>query len=223
MRAVRTFRQLVRGAMAAALPRRQFLVSGPRQSNSVCLTFDDGPDPEHTPRVLDALQAAGVPATVFVIGERAERHPDLIRRIVAEGHALGDHSFTHSDPRKTSARQLLGEVRRTRAVLTDLVGKAPTLFRPPHGKLTAGKFLGLWREGLTVVLWNVDPKDFSRGSDDELRGWFRDRPLRGGDVVLFHDDRPHAAGVLAELVRAGRDRGLTFTTPLAWLPRPRRQ
>ncbi len=216
MRAVRAFRQLVRGAMATALPRGRFMVRGPRHSNAVCLTFDDGPDPDHTPRVLDALKAAGVPATFFVIGQRAERHPDLVRRIVAEGHALGHHTFTHSDPRRTSARRFLDEVRRTRELLRSVAGVSPTLFRPPHGKLTPGKLWGLWRQGQTVVLWNVDPKDFSRNSDGELREWFRGRRPEGGDIVLLHDDRPFAAGVLGELIGEARGRGLTFTTPADW-------
>jgi peptidoglycan/xylan/chitin deacetylase (PgdA/CDA1 family) len=187
----------------------------------VCLTFDDGPHPVYTPRVLDALKAAVVPATFFVVGERAERHPDLIRRIVAEGHALGHHSFTHSAPPLTSAGQLLNELYRTQTVLTAAVAQRPKLFRPPHGKLTARKALGLWRQGQTVVLWNVDPKDFARGSADELRAWFRDHPLDGGDIVLLHDNQPHAAGALVELVTATRARGLTFTTPLSWLPASR--
>src|SRR5207248_3179366 len=123
---------------------RGFLVRGPRPSNSVCLTFAHGPPPVHTPQVLDALKAAGVPATFFVVGERAERHPTLIRRIVSEGHTLGHHSFTHSPPPLTPAAQLLDEVRRTGTLLRDITGRAPTLFRPPHGKLTTRKALGLW-------------------------------------------------------------------------------
>lgn len=214
-------RQLARAGLAVALPRRWYLVRGPRRSASVCLTFDDGPHPVHTPRILDALRSVGATATFFVVGERAERYPHLVRWIVAEGHALGHHSFTHSNPALTSAAQLLDEVRRTRAVLHGITGRAPVLFRPPNGKLTARKALGLWRAGQSVILWNVDPKDFSRGSADELRDWFRQRPLVGGDVVLLHDNQPHAAGAIPELVRATRARGLTFTTPLQWLPASR--
>jgi peptidoglycan/xylan/chitin deacetylase (PgdA/CDA1 family) len=206
--------------MAATLPRRLFLVRGPARSNSVCLTFDDGPHPEHTPRVLDVLKEQGVTATFFVIGERAERNGEVVRRIVDEGHALGHHSFTHSDPARTAARTLLDEVRKTRTTLAALAGVSPPLFRPPHGKLTTAKLWGLWRDGQTVVLWNVDPKDFSCRTEGELRAWFQARPLRGGDIVLMHDNHPHAAGVLAEVIGTARGAGLTFTTPLEWVRRP---
>jgi peptidoglycan/xylan/chitin deacetylase (PgdA/CDA1 family) len=108
-------------------------------------------------------------------------------------------------------------VRRTQAVLRDLVGEETTLFRPPHGKLTPLKLAGLWRAGFSIVLWNVDPKDFSRPSADALRDWFRNNPLRGGDVVLLHDDRPHATPALTELIEAARSSRLAFTTPPNWL------
>src|SRR5262245_36754703 len=122
-------RQWIRTTLARTLPRNWFLVAGPSWSNTICLTFDDGPHPEHTPRVLDALKEAGVVGTFFVIGERAEQYPDLVRRIVSEGHVLGHHSFTHSPPHETSSRQLLAEVQRTRDLLRELVGEAPILFR----------------------------------------------------------------------------------------------
>src|SRR5204863_1654167 len=92
---------------------------------------------------------------------------------------------------------------------------SPALFRPPHGKLTARKMLGLWREGLSIVLWNVDPRDYRLTSAEELRAWFHVFPPRAGDIVLLHDDRAHTAGAVGEIVALGRARGLTFTTPLA--------
>jgi peptidoglycan-N-acetylglucosamine deacetylase len=164
----RICRQLIRAGMARVLPRCLFLTRGPRSARSVCLTFDDGPDPEHTPLILDVLKREGVPATFFVVGRRAARHPDLVRRVAAEGHALGHHSYSHSPPEQTSAGRLVAEVGKTGDVLTRIVGFSPALFRPPHGKVTAAKLWGLWRRGMTVVLWNVDPKDFSCGSADEL-------------------------------------------------------
>jgi peptidoglycan/xylan/chitin deacetylase (PgdA/CDA1 family) len=213
-------RQLVRGGLAAVLPRRWFLVRGSPRSRSVCLTFDDGPHPEHTPRVLDVLKAERLRATFFVVGREAERHPEVVRRIVAEGHELGHHSYFHGAPSRTSPGQLMDEVRRTRDVLARVAGRSPTLFRPPHGKLTSGKLLRLWQGGLTVVLWNVDPKDCYCQGPEELRDWFQARPLRGGDVVLMHDNKPHGAAVLSELIRETRRRGLAFATPLDWLGRP---
>lgn len=210
-------RQGIRGALAATLPRRLFLVSGPARSGLVCLTFDDGPDPRHTPRLLDVLAEHGVAATFFVIGRNAERHPELIDRIAREGHLLGNHSYSHGEPTGTSARELLEEVKRTGDLLLELTGRTTTLVRPPHGKVTAAKFISLWRAGQTIVLWNRDPKDFARESPVGLRDWFCDHWLSGGDLVLLHDNHPHAAEILPEVIHEARRRGLEFGTVDDWI------
>jgi peptidoglycan/xylan/chitin deacetylase (PgdA/CDA1 family) len=211
------YRQLVRATLATTLPRRLLLVRGPAAGGSVCLTFDDGPHPENTPAVLDVLKKEGVSATFFVIGQRAQRYPRLVRRMAAEGHLIGHHSFSHAEPGRTTARQLLEEVGRTQELLARLVGRPSPWFRPPKGKVTARKLWRLWRAGQRVVLWNVDPKDYACRSAAEVRAWFARRPLEGGDVVLLHDSHPHAAGVLPELIHAARRRGLNFVTPARWV------
>ncbi len=157
-----------------------------------------------------------VTATFFVIGERAARYPELVRRMAAEGHLIGHHSYTHSDPARTSAAQLIGEVQRSGALLTDILGGPPRWFRPPHGKLTASKLWRLYRSGQTVVLWNADPKDYACPTAADLRRWFQQRPLQGGDLVLMHDTYPHASEVVPELVADCRARGLTFATIDQW-------
>jgi peptidoglycan/xylan/chitin deacetylase (PgdA/CDA1 family) len=202
--------------MAAALPRRLFMTSGPAASRSVALTFDDGPDPRHTPEVLDQLRALGVRATFFVIGGRAEAHPQLVRRIAAEGHEVGHHSYAHTPPAETSARALVAEARRTSALLARLLGKPPRLYRPPHGKLTPAKLLGLWALGQTVVLWNRDPKDFACGAVEPIRRWFETAPLAGGDILLLHDVHPHVAPALGAVVQRAARLGLGFGTPTDW-------
>jgi peptidoglycan/xylan/chitin deacetylase (PgdA/CDA1 family)/glycosyltransferase involved in cell wall biosynthesis len=211
------WRQILRRVMAVTLPRRMLLVNGPVKSGSICLTFDDGPDPVHTPRLLDVLKEQQISATFFVIGRQAERYPELVRRMVAEGHAVGNHSFTHSEPIRLSAQQLMEEVRQTRDLLFALTGQAPALFRPPKGMVTASKLLALWRSGQTVVLWNSDPKDYVSQSTEEIHAWFQKNPLRAGDLVLMHDNRPFAAEVLPELITSARRRGQKFVRVSQWV------
>jgi peptidoglycan-N-acetylglucosamine deacetylase len=203
--------------MAASLPRRLFMTSGPRGVRSLALTFDDGPDPVHTPAVLERLRARGVRATFFVVGRRAEAHPALVSRIVDEGHELGHHSWTHGLPEETSALSLVSEARRTSALLERIAGRRPTFFRPPHGKLTPGKLLGLWGLGQTVVLWNRDPKDFASGAVEPIRRFFEEGPLEGGDIVLLHDVHAHIAPALDVLLERAARLGLGFSTPAEWL------
>jgi peptidoglycan/xylan/chitin deacetylase (PgdA/CDA1 family) len=202
--------------MSRALPRRLLLVAGPHRSRTVCLSFDDGPHPEHTPRLLDVLDEHRVPATFFVIGQNAERYPKLIERIAAEGHDLGNHSYFHREPTETSPQALLEEVRRTAGLLREIIGRSTSLVRPPHGKVTAAKFWALWRAGQTVVLWNRDPKDFACESAETLSAWFQRHPLAAGDLVLLHDNHPYAAEALPAVIRGARERQLAFGTASQW-------
>jgi len=162
---------------------------GPRKA--IALTFDDGPHPEHTPRVLDVLARRGVLATFFVVGERAAAHPDLVRRMVAEGHAVGNHTQSHS-----AGFPLLGtELMRRDIELCDneierLTGTRPALFRPPFGVTNPPLARAL--DGRTVAGWDVR-------SLDTVARWPREkvcrrviRRLSPGSVVLLHDDRAGA-------------------------------
>lgn len=212
-------RQIVRAGMAVALPRHRFMVSGPRSANAVCLTFDDGPHPEHTPRLLDVLREQGAKATFFMIGREVEKYPHLVRRAIDEGHAVGGHSFSHGNPTTTSARELSDEAERTEQLFEQVLGRRVLLFRPPHGKLTAAKILHLWRAGQSVVLWNVDPKDYNCMSPRDLINRLTTRMLVGGDVVLLHDNMPHAIEALPEVLESARRRGLSFVTAESWVRR----
>jgi len=203
--------------MGAALPRRLFMTHGPPSSGAVCLTFDDGPHPEYTPRLLLILSELGVPATFFLVGQEAERFPGIVRQIAAAGHVVGNHTFEHRDPTLMPSGSFLAEVLRNRTLLRELSGQKVDLFRPPYGRLTISMLLGLWRARQTVVLWNVDPKDYSQPDPEHLYHQFNDRPLRGGDLVLFHDRFPHGLSVLPSLIQEARERGLTFTSPQEWL------
>jgi peptidoglycan/xylan/chitin deacetylase (PgdA/CDA1 family) len=214
-----SYRQMLRHSLTAVLPRRFFLTRGPAAGASVALTFDDGPHPEHTARLLDRLGEQQVSATFFLIGEQAKRYPDLVRRMAAEGHVVGNHSYyCHSGPPKLrSFRETADDIRRTRDLLADILGTLVRLYRPPYGKLTARLACWLWRSGYTIALWNVDPKDYACVSTDEERSWFARHSFAAGDVVLMHDNHPHAAAVLPDLVSILRRRQLTPVSLAAWV------
>jgi peptidoglycan/xylan/chitin deacetylase (PgdA/CDA1 family) len=203
-------RQRLRAVLQHTVPSSLLLVKGNDSGAAVHLTFDDGPHPEHTPKLLDTLQHYGVHATFFVIGEQARHHPGIVKRIVADGHTLGHHSYHHDDPRTVGAGRLMREVRRTLRELHATVGQRPRLFRPPRGELTIAKLLGLWSMRQTIVLWNADPKDYRMDSHEPLQRWLLDRGLFSGDVLLLHDNHPHAALAVPTLIEVARGRGLTF-------------
>lgn len=210
-------RQLLKSLFANALPRSLLLTQVRTASDvgtEIALTFDDGPHPEHTPRLLDKLAETGARGTFFVVGERAEQHPDLIRRIADAGHELGNHTWTHSEPSHTSAAQFLDEVSRTRHLIQDLTGRDCRLTRPPKGSLTIGKAVGLWRQRQTIALWNTDPKDFTMTDDTAMSRWLSGYRPQSGDIILLHDNHPHAIIAVEHLAA---DTSLTFVTLSDWL------
>lgn len=170
------------------------VVRGPRAGNRVAITFDDGPDPRVTPAILDALRAAGARATFFVIGRAVEAAPALARRIVEEGHELGNHSFAHSRVLNfRGARGMAQEIARGAAALTPFSGLdgVPPLYRPPIGLKNPALARVARRMGLTIVAWSVHGHDTGRRGAPAIaaRVLARTRP---GDIILLHDgcDRP---------------------------------
>lgn len=108
-------------------------------TNAVYLTFDDGPDPEWTPRVLDVLWQAGAEATFFAIGQQVQRAPELIRRVHTAGHAIGNHTYSHRHPWFMTSRTARAQVRDGAKALSDVLGVAPRFYRPPHGRQQIGR------------------------------------------------------------------------------------
>jgi peptidoglycan/xylan/chitin deacetylase (PgdA/CDA1 family) len=204
-----SLRRVLRQSLLACAPQR-LLFDRDARGHAIHLTFDDGPHDIYTPEVLDILARYGVKATFFVVGQRCQAHPEILRRLVAEGHSIGNHTFSHVKARDLPVAEWDEEIRRCDQVVASIAGKSTPLVRPPHGDLRAAGLLRLWRRGRTVVLWSVDPKDYACSSADDLRSWFSANRLRPGDVVLLHDVHPWAPLVLAELIEAVQERGDRF-------------
>jgi peptidoglycan/xylan/chitin deacetylase (PgdA/CDA1 family) len=155
---------------------------GPRDGRRLALTFDDGPDPEWTPRLLDALGAAGVQATFFLIGERAARSPTLVRRMAAEGHEIANHSWSHRSLWLCGPRATAEEIRRAHERLADLAGAPPRHFRPPWGMVNAAMFTALRRVDERCVFWSIQPEGR--------------RPTPAADQVSYVLARAHAGAIV---------------------------
>lgn len=158
--------------------------------NVVALTFDDGPHPDRTPKVLDVLARYGVKATFFIIGEKAEAHPEIVRRIVAEGHLVGNHTYGHSGNFPLMrVRKMKDEIHRCDVVMEKITDIRPTLFRPPFG-VTNPPLARAIGKRYTVAGWDIRSLDTIARRSRERVFERVCRRLRPGSVVLLHDDRP---------------------------------
>lgn len=162
-----------------------FLFNAPSTKRQVSLTFDDVPDLIFTPQVLDILHNYGVRATFFVVGNRAAAHPEMIRRMIREGHAIGSHSFTHPNGNKIDDAAFQSEILRTEQVLAGITGYKPTLFRPPYGNVTEQQILWLASQNYHIVNWNVDSLDWKGLSGDQVKENVLGH-VAPGSVILQH-------------------------------------
>jgi peptidoglycan/xylan/chitin deacetylase (PgdA/CDA1 family) len=140
----------------------------PRRAGEIALTFDDGPNPACTPKLLDTLAAHKIKATFFMLGSRAQAQPVLVKRIVDAGHLVGNHSWSHPNLAYTAAAKVRDELERTKDVLEQLSGKPVLFFRPPFGARRPIVFEIARKLGMTVVLWNAMTNDWSDPSADQI-------------------------------------------------------
>lgn len=200
----------------------------PRGTAELALTFDDGPNPVWTPRLLSVLADHGVKATFFLMGSRAKQEPALVRRIAAEGHLIGNHSWSHPNLALAGTRQIHEELVRTNDTLEQITGKAVRYFRPPFGARRPVVLRIAHSLGLTTALWNVIAGDWKERSSERIaanatgkidklakRGWAANVVLHDGghlDQVADRGASVMAAGLIA--TRYGKLR--RFVTLEAW-------
>lgn len=225
-------RNLITGARFVVLPSPYVITRYGGAERKVVLTFDDGPDPRYTPKILAALREAGVPATFFIIGANGEMNPDLLRREVEEGHEIGNHTFTHPNISFISPRQFQLELSATQRLLASVVGRQSLLFRPPYGTDSDPETVDQVRQiepasekGYLIVGIRIDPDDWQRpGVDEIVRRTVEAAEQGEGNVILLHDsggDRSQTVEALPLIVQALRKRGFQFATVSELLGRTR--
>lgn len=163
-----------------------------RTSNSVYLTFDDGPIPEVTPWVLDELKKHKAKATFFCIGENVAKHPEILKRIIAEGHTVGNHTYNHLNGWKTDTSKYIEDVLKCEKSLNtnsglDAYQGSKLLFRPPYGRIKSSQAKLLQNKGYKIVMWDIISYDFDASISEEECLQNVLGKIRPGSIVVFHD------------------------------------
>lgn len=164
---------------------------GNPNKNLIALTFDDGPDSHYTPQILDILKDKNVRATFFVMGQQIEHFPELMKRIVDEGHGIANHTWSHPRLPRVTTSKLREEVTSTQNIMEKTVGRKPDLFRPPFGAITKSDALVLQQMGFRTIMWTVDTLDWSGLSAEEILEIVH-RDISPGGIILQHNFQPHA-------------------------------
>lgn len=174
----------------------------------VALTFDDGPKAATTPILLDGLAQRGVHATFFVVGQNVEGNELLLQRMEGEGHQIGLHTYHHKVLAELNASDFYTEVDELRAILTALVGREAFMLRPPYGMMNAAT---QDRAAAPIILWSVDPEDWSDRDTDRQVSVILDS-VKDGDIILLHDIYPASVETALQVVDALMARGFHFVT-----------
>lgn len=172
---------------AAAAPDIVYRYASGGGKRRVALTFDDGPHPRYTPQILDILAEYGVEATFFMVGSNAAYHPELVERVLAEGHEIGNHTEHHYHTANMTADKLTADILACAETLSRFTGgAAPRLFRPPEGVFNEEIKALCEKEGYTIVMWSVDTRDWAHTPVCEIVSGVREN-VRDGAIILMHD------------------------------------
>lgn len=165
--------------------RSTFILNGPSSKREVALTFDDAPDDQFTPLVLDVLKREGIQATFFVVGNRVEAHPEVVKRIVEEGHLLGNHSYNHANLPKISDAEFREQVNKTDKLISQYTGYIPNIIRPPYGSISEGQIQWLASQGKKIINWNVDSLDWKGLTPEQVETNVLAH-IKPGAIILHH-------------------------------------
>jgi peptidoglycan/xylan/chitin deacetylase (PgdA/CDA1 family) len=168
------------------LTMTQLVYRVPTQERVVALTFDDGPASSYTPAILDTLARASVAATFFFVGEHVDEHPDIARRIVSDGHEVGNHTWSHPNLALADAPTATAQMHHAEAKIATVTGRKPSLFRPPYGAFSGAVAMVAAGFGYPLVLWDVD---FDRRRTATIAGNINHiaRSVQPGSIILGHD------------------------------------
>jgi peptidoglycan/xylan/chitin deacetylase (PgdA/CDA1 family) len=197
---------------APAAPRKHTYNSCNVESSTVAMTFDDGPHPKLTPKLLDMLKERNIKATFFVIGKCVAEYPDIAKRIVDEGHEIANHSWNHPQLTKLSASAFDAEISQTTDAIVKATGVRPVTMRPPYGAINATLTKRLNDEyGLCVILWSVDPQDWKIRKSDHVSGHII-KNTAPGSIILAHDIHPSTIDAMPTALDALQSKGYKFVT-----------
>ena len=184
---IKTLKQLTKAILIAVVPVRFILWRKNNRKNSVALTFDDGPNPEFTPKLLAVLKEKNIKASFFLVGENIEKYPEVVKQIYAEGHDIGNHGYSHQYMTQLKKHELRNEIIKTSECLANL-GIECRLFRPPYGEIRYKFLPTIWKMGFTIVMWSIDTRDFESKSAADVIERVERAGMRSGDLLLLHDE-----------------------------------
>jgi len=205
----------------AILIRRGTIYRVKTDKKRVVLTFDDGPSPVWTPKILDELKKENIKAVFFMIGYHVQQYPDIARRVVEEGHTIGNHGYAHSVMLYYTPAEIEEEIKYTEHVIREITGQTTRYFRPPKAWLRKKIKRKIKSMGYDIILWSLNSKDWVSFNHKTIARYLSYR-IKNGDILLFHDSgnvfsreggvRTQTVKTISLLARQLREKGYEFVS-----------
>lgn len=193
----------------------KILWHGNNELPEIALTFDDGPNSKTTPKILDILKDHEVKATFFVLGKSIEKNKDILKRTAAEGHSIGNHTYTHADGKITDTGKIIREFSRTSSLITKYTGMKVKHFRPPFGYENWRFLIEAEKGNYDIVLWSLDVADWDKKKNEKDMASMIARRTRNGTIILLHDggaSREAVINSLPQMIDGLKKKGYKFVT-----------
>lgn len=204
----------------AVLTRKGTIYEAHIKDKYIALTFDDGPSPFWTPKILDELKKYNIKATFFMVGSHAEKYPEIVKRAADEGHEIGNHTYLHHVLIYYTNDELRLEIKHTEDIIYNITGKRTDLFRPPKGWLTKQEKKYIKSLGYKIILWTLNSKDWVTFFSNKYIIHNIIKNVQPGDIILFHDsggtfslregDRSNTLRVISKLIKELQAKGYKF-------------
>jgi len=185
-------------------------------SNKIAITFDDGPSPSWTPKVLEILKENGIKATFFELGENVKEYPNVSKEILSQGHEIGDHTWDHASLITLAPPEIEAEIQDTSQVIKQATGQSPQFLRPPYGDWNEDVLNMIASKGMKTIMWSVDSEDWKTPGENIIIGNVNIE-MGNGAIILFHDgpeglDRSQTLAVLPGIIKNLKEQGYEFVT-----------
>jgi len=200
--------ELVEKTLAGPDP---FIRRGPSEGKRLAITFDDGPMPGVTDRILDALKERGLVATFFMIGERVAASPELARRVAAEGHEIGNHTYTHPKLNSLPDQQAALEIQQAQDTIIEVTQKSPICFRPPYLAFRKNQAPLPHGKGLRIIYGDIDSRDWAQPGEDKIIATILSE-AKVGSIIICHDHSPQTANCIGQILDRLLEQGFIFAT-----------
>lgn len=172
----------------------------------IYITFDDGPHPENTPKILDVLDKYDSKATFFMLGHEMEKYPEIVKDVISRGHTLGYHSYDHSSMKAISASAIFQDLNYAK-VLSKKFNYNIKIYRPPYGDLSIAGIIWIIFNNWKIIMWSKDSRDSFDSKDDVVANVSTNK-LSGGEILLFHDDYTNTAEILNDILKSYSEKNM---------------